>query len=101
MKSIKKNLILFLAIILISSCIAQTEDQGLLTIDRIFSSREFSSERLGRIRWLEDCSGYTALEKNESETGGRDIVKYDPETGKGQIIVPAAKLIPAGEKKTA
>ncbi len=97
MKYLKKYLNLLSIILIISSCFGQTEDNGLLNLKRIFSSEEFSSEHFGPVRWLKDDIGYTSLEKNEK--GGRDIVKYNPETGKRTVLVPADKLIPEGKEK--
>ena len=50
-------------------------DPGTLTLERIFSSNEFQSERFGPARWLEDGSGYTTLEAFAHEVGGREIIK--------------------------
>jgi len=69
-------------------------DSSLLTLDRIFSGREFSSERIGRSEWLEDGSGYIILEPSQADNGGRDIVKHDPATGQQEILVTADLLIP-------
>jgi len=92
MKFFKRILTFIVIIITISSCFAQTADEGLLTLERIFSSGEFSSEYFGPVRWLENEAGYTTLEENEK--GGRDIVKYEPESGKRTVLVSADKLIP-------
>ena len=45
-------------------------EDRLLTVERIYASREFAAERFGPARWLEDGSGYTTLE--EGRSGGRD-----------------------------
>ncbi len=83
--------------------------RGLLTVERIFGPEpEFKSESWGPAHWFKDGSGYTTLETSETfacvELAGdepakeiRDIVKYDPESGQREIIVPAASLIPAGQ----
>ncbi len=75
------------------------QDSSLLTLDRIFLGREFGGERFGRIQWLDDSSEYTALESSQAVEGGRDIVKYDPATGKREILVSADRLVPAGESE--
>ena len=94
----RSALITVLFLLLFSAFLfSQQEDPSLLTLERIFNSREFSSERFGPARWLEDGSGYTTLERAQSAKGGRDIVKYDPETGDREILVPASRLIPEGE----
>ena len=74
-------------------------DPSLLTLDRIFSSGEFSSQRFGPARWLGDGSGYTTLEPSHSKSGGRDIIRYNPENGEKEILVAADRLIPSGETK--
>ncbi|MFO7889656.1 MAG: S9 family peptidase [bacterium] len=96
MKYLKRILSLILIILIMSSCFSQTEEKGLLTLERIFSSEDFSSERFGPVRWLKDGTGYTTLEKNEQ--GGRDIVKYEPESGKRKVLVSAEKLIPEDQE---
>jgi len=85
-----------------------------LTVERIYKESEFTSQWLGQIRWLADGSGYTAIEKSEktkiikqddpqaaekTESMGKDIVFYDPNTLNRQILIFAEQLIPAGKEK--
>ncbi len=94
----KKHLTLFAILLLFIPLIkSQTEDKSLLTIDRIFNSREFSGEFTGRSVWMGD--NYTTLEKSTDIKGGMDIVRYDPASGNKEILVEAKNLIPAGEKE--
>ncbi len=76
---------------------AQTQDPSLLTLERIFASAEFRGDFFGPARWLSDGSGYTTLEFSGA-TRGRDIVRYDPATGGREVLVPAARLVPEGER---
>jgi dipeptidyl-peptidase-4 len=88
----------YLALILLvaATAVAQESDPSVLTLERIFGSPEFRSERFGPARWLDNGSAYTTLERSAGESGGRDIVKYDTETGDREILVPAERLIPPG-----
>lgn len=79
-----------------------------LTVERIYKDHEFKSQWLGRIRWLADGSGYTAVEKSatkkKSDDGkeqsiGRDIVFYNPNTLAKTVLISAEQLIPKGETK--
>jgi len=72
---------------------------SLLTLDRIFVSREFSPARFGPARWMEDGKSYTTVEDSAAIKEGRDIVLYSAETGKREVLIPAARLIPSGETK--
>ena len=72
-------------------------DSSLLTVDRIFGSPEFRPGSFGPFAWLADGTGYTTLERSNARRGGRDIVRYDVETGLRTILVPATRLIPAGD----
>ena len=73
-------------------------DSSLLTVDRIFGSPEFRGGSLGSLAWLSDGVGYTTLEPTTGgKGGGQDIVRYDAETGLKTILVPAARLVPAGD----
>jgi dipeptidyl-peptidase-4 len=75
------------------------EDPSLLTLDRIFLDQEFSTERFGRVRWLEDGSGYESLETSRKIKNGRDIAKYDPISGQRDVLIPADYFIPQGHSE--
>jgi dipeptidyl-peptidase 4 len=70
--------------------------QAALTLERIFASREFAAERFGPARWMRDGESYTTLEPSVDVKDGRDLVRYAAATGERRVIVPAAKLSPAG-----
>ena len=63
-----------------------------LTIDRIYSTSDFSARGFGPVRWLED-GGYTALERDDD--GQPILARYEPATGERTVLVPAAMLTPA------
>ncbi len=105
MKKIKvltKSIVLIILFTFVCVCTlleGGQKDSSLLTLDRIFSDGEFGGERFGGVQWLEDSSGYTVLESSQVLEKGRDIVKYDPLTGKRGILVSAELLVPAGESE--
>ena len=99
MNSLRKFAFFIFVLIYTQALFAQQEDKSLLSVDRIFNSNEFSSERFGQARFIEEGKFYTTLEKSEDAAGGRDIVKYETETGKKEIMVSARLLIPEGETK--
>jgi dipeptidyl-peptidase-4 len=72
-------------------------DLSILTLERIFDSREFAPARFGPARWMKDGESYTTVEESASVKGGKDIVLYAAGTGQREILVPAEKLIPPGE----
>ena len=67
-----------------------------LTLERIFTDREFAAERFGPARWMRDGETYTTLEPGVEAKAGRDLVLYRAESGKREVLVFAAKLIPPG-----
>lgn len=77
---------------------AQEQDHSVLTLERIYKQQDFRINRFGPIRWLEDGSGYSTLEKSQKFPNARDIIKYHPETGERKTLVDAGQLIPKGEK---
>ena len=85
--------LLFCSLPVISSAQDKPVDP-ILTVDRIYASREFASQRFGPARWLKDGASYTTLEDSKDVQGGRDIVVYSAETGKREVLVSASKLIP-------
>jgi len=99
MKRLSIFLVLLFMFFACSSQQGQERDPSILTLERIFSSQEFASERFGPARWLKDKSAYTTLEDSRSKKGARDIVLYDAETGKREVLVSAKKLIPKGQSK--
>ncbi len=122
-KSIISGALVILLIMATSDTVSKLADKpgdlpsgggaGYLSLERIFSSHEFDVKRFGPVRWLEDGSGYTVLEDSESgaeaksptscskpqDEKPKDIVRYEPETGAREIIVPSTRLIPRGESK--
>ena len=74
---------------------AQKADPAILTLDRIYSSSDFSSAGFNG-RWQPEGATYEKLEKSELTSGGRDIVQYDAATGARSVVVPASRLVPAG-----
>ncbi len=76
---------------------AQTTDSTLLSVQRIYGSAEFRPESFGPARWLAKGAAYTTLEPSATVKGGEDLVRYDSETGTRTVLVPARRLIPAGD----
>ncbi len=74
---------------------AQQADSSLLTLARIYGSSEFAPKPFGPARWLGSGAAYTTLEPGEAEAG-EDIVRYDVETGRREVLVTARALTPAG-----
>jgi len=75
---------------------ADQEDPTKLTVQRIFGKHEFEAESKS-VKWLPKGDGYLTLESSSDSSGGRDIVLHDPASGRSQILVPAAQLIPPRE----
>jgi dipeptidyl-peptidase-4 len=84
-----------LAVTLATAARSQESDPSTLTLPRIFASREFFGQRFGPARWLATGDAYTTLEPAASGTGA-DIVRYDAETGRRIVLVPASRLVPRG-----
>lgn len=93
--------VIFLFSCFLSFCrsenVKQNTDSSILTLERLFNSNEFVSERLGPARWLIDGSGYLILEDSRSEDEVKEIVRYDAETGDRKVIVSSAQLILPGK----
>ena len=89
-------LTLLVLIALVSQAVAQQSDPSILTLDRLFGSAEFVSQTLGPVRWLDDGAGYTRLEPSAAVKEGRDIVRYDAETGRREVLVSAERFVPSG-----
>ncbi len=85
---------LLLLILALSSCSAPpvpsapVRNESALTVDRIFASREFSSEGFSA-RWEPRGASYVTVERSS-------LVRHDVSTGRSDILVPAAELVPQG-----
>jgi dipeptidyl-peptidase 4 len=75
--------------------LAAQQSRGQLSLERIFSTRDFAGDFFGPARWLADGSGYTTVERSPI-VRGLDIVHYEPETGRREVIVSARQLVPPG-----
>src|SRR5690606_7792849 len=94
-RRLPRSLPLLLA--LVGPLTAQTADSSLLSLERIYTSTEFRPEFFGPARWLAGGTAYTTLERSREGKGGQDLVRYDVETGTRTVLVPATRLIPAGD----
>ncbi|WP_395736880.1 DPP IV N-terminal domain-containing protein [Prosthecobacter sp.] len=88
-------------------------DPALLTLDRIFTAKEFQEEKLEAIRWSKLGSYYFTLDettekpdeneaaenKDDEKKKGKDLVRNEVKTGEKTIIASAKILTPKGEKK--
>jgi dipeptidyl-peptidase-4 len=90
---------LFIAFVTLAAlapqAVAQQSDPSILTVERIYSSTDFVSDTLGPVRWLGDGAGYTRLEASPTRKGSRDIVRYDAETGRREVLVAAERFVPS------
>jgi dipeptidyl-peptidase-4 len=76
--------------------VAQDTDLATVTLDRIYGSADFGEDSFGQPRWLEEGTFYTTLEPSDAVTQGRDLVRYETESGVRTIVVSAAFLMPEG-----
>ncbi|MDH4018757.1 MAG: S9 family peptidase [Xanthomonadales bacterium] len=113
--------VFLLVILAVAACTRQTspvettpmEADQMLTLEAIFKDHKYDPKEPGQIRWLDDGSGYTALETvdeyrdvdpERDEEGeiikwAEDIVFYNPETLDRSILIPASKLTPVDAEK--
>ncbi len=75
---------------------APNSDPSLLTLERIFTSKDLEPEKTPALRWRKRGSGYVTLEASKE---GQQLVAHDPATGKREVLVPEHWLVPAGETK--
>ena len=75
---------------------SQEEITSLITLDRIYKTKEFTPKKFVTTEWHERGKGYTTLESSETLADVKDLVRYDLETGERKILVGAESLIPNG-----
>jgi dipeptidyl-peptidase-4 len=92
--TIKRACYIILAILNVSILSAQ---QSNLSLEKIFSSNDFSLERSKTLKWFEGGNSYTTLVPSIENERYYDIIKTDTKTGKQSILIPAKWLIPEGK----
>ena len=98
MKRITKHIILVVSIFTITGIFPQNNaDAKLLSIDRIYNSKEFEQERESAMQWIENGNAYVIIEKSETIDGANDLVMYTSNTQERSIFISAASLIENGK----
>jgi dipeptidyl-peptidase-4 len=86
----------FVPLVLLTAPLAARQtDPAKLTVPRIYEGTDFRLEKFGPARWLGNGASYTTLEPGQGGFG-TDIVKYDTDTGRREVLVSAGQLTPAG-----
>ena len=75
---------------------AQAPTPGSEMLHRLFASRDFAAQRFGPARWIENGTAYTTVERSASDSGAREIVRYETATGSRGVFVSARQMTPAG-----
>src|SRR5271154_447818 len=89
---------------LVTACLATIPLQAQISpesdqlLHRMYASPDFEVRYFGPSRWLDDGAFYTTVEPSSAVKDAQDIVRYETATGKREVLVSAAKLIPAGAK---
>lgn len=121
LQSIKHSLLILFMVSFLGACgedetrtrATPLRDDQLLTLEAIFKDEAFEPEEPGTIRWLEDGSGYTALETAEAYADAElekdedgedikapeDIIFYAPETTARSVLISVQQLTPEGAER--
>jgi dipeptidyl-peptidase-4 len=78
--------------------LAAQRPDSTLTVQRIFAAPDFFAAGFRGARWRPGMDAYTRLERSALVPDGQDLVQYDAESGRREVLLPAARLIPSGEK---
>ncbi len=91
-----KRFLLFLLVVIISAVPFYPQENGFLTLDKIFAGGEYNARGVGQTQWIGSGDQYAKIEKSASLSSGVDIVCYDIRTGKKEILVKGEMLVPKG-----
>ena len=88
----------------VPSADADQKDHDMLSVERLFSTKEFDSQDLGIVLWSKKSASYITLsEHEEAEPQGKtkivEVVSVDIASGKRSVVVSASLLIPPGHNK--
>src|SRR5215471_18252151 len=80
------------------SCFADQREAAAKLLARTMFNPKFRPKTFRGGEWSGNGESYLALEP-AAAPGGTDIVRYQTASGSREILVPATRLIPAGEQK--
>ena len=89
---------------LVTACLATIPLQAQISpesdqlLHRMYASPDFEVRYFGPSRWLDDGAFYTTVEPSSAVKDAQDIIRYQTATGKREVLVSAAKLIPSAAK---
>ena len=90
MQILKKSSLTILAAITVAAPVAAQVPE--LSVERIFGSSDFSTERVS-LDWMDDGRSYTTLERNGALT---DLYRIDARSGERELLLSGADVVPAG-----
>ncbi len=92
-------LMLLVCICLSEPILAQEagSDTELLTVGRLYGTRDFETDPVPAMRWSKKSSTYFTFDKTDKGKGS-DFVRNDPTTGKKEVLVPASAFFPKDAK---
>ena len=88
-----------LALFFLATTLTLVAQDSKLSLERIFSTNDFQSERSKSLRWFNGGNNFTTLETSAKTEGGFDIVKTNTLKGTQEILIPAEWLISKGSNK--
>ncbi|MHA7941552.1 S9 family peptidase [Formosa sp. 3Alg 14/1] len=94
----KRKVLGVLICVLTLSLKGNAQETKPLLLEDVYKNNIFKQKGFGPVRWMKDNKGYSTLENN-TDLGGKDIVRYEAKTGKRSVIISAESLVPAGETK--
>jgi dipeptidyl-peptidase-4 len=77
---------------------AQISPESEQLLHRMYASPDFEVKYFGPARWLDNGAFYTTVEPSAAVKDAQDIVRYETASGKREVLVSAAKLVPSGSK---
>src|SRR5512132_2089203 len=94
---VARSLVGFLALPFAAVPLAAQRADSVLTVERIFASGELGAQHFTGARWRPGVEAYTRLEPSTSRNGALELVQYDAESGRRDLILPASRLAVPGE----
>lgn len=91
----KSGTLILTAVLFAFNALMAGAQEGKITLEDLYSKRIYSMERFGPVEWMDEGSGYTAVEQSASGKG-YDIVRYDTNKGTKTLLVSAFDLTPEG-----
>ncbi len=94
-----KQMRLIYCLLISSICIfSQEKNKELLTLDKIYKSKQFKQESLSSIFWIDNGNAYVTIEDLKGDSNKNELIKHNIQTRSNETVISHNDLIFDGKQ---